>query len=269
MSLIHPTAIIDPKAQVHDSVRVGPYTVIEEGVKVGPKTEIGPHCHLVSGTTLGEANRIHAGCVLGDSPQDLVYAGAKTGLTIGDRNIFREHVTVHRGTKEGTRTEIGNDSYFMAHAHVAHNCRIGNHVIVVNAVLLGGYVEVEDRAFLGGGAVVHQFCRIGTLSILRGLSRISKDVAPYCMVVENNEVVGLNTVGLKRAGFSLDQRTKLKHAYQTVFLSEKNTAQALEVLRSEKTSEVMHFVEFIQNSKRGICKARMKPTELGEESEEA
>jgi len=266
MSLIHPTAIVHPKADVDRSVKIGPYTVVDEHVKISGGCNIGPHCHITGETTLGADNIIHAGCVLGDAPQDLTHTGALTRLVIGKGNSFREHVTVHRGSKEGTATEIGNGNYFMAHCHIAHNCCIGSHTIVVNGVLLGGHVEVEDRAFLGGGAVVHQFCRVGTLAILRGLARISKDVPPYCMAVENNELVGLNAVGLKRAGFSVPQRSRLKEAYTLLFLSGRNISQAISDLeKHEMTSEIHHLVRFIHHSKRGICTARKKPTDLGEE----
>lgn len=266
MSLIHPTAVIHPKAELDDSVSVGPYTVVEKHVRLGSGCRIGAHCHLIGETLLGRDNVVHTGCVLGDSPQDLSYSGAPTRLVIGSSNIIREHVTVHRGTKEGTATEIGDGNYLMANSHIAHNCRIGNQVVVVNGVLLGGYVEVEDRAFLGGGAVVHQFCRVGTLAILRGLARISKDVPPYCMAVENNELVGLNAVGLKRAGFSMEQRSKLKEAWTTIFLGERNISQAVSALeQAEMTAEARHLVRFIQESKRGVCTARKRPTDLGEE----
>ncbi len=264
--MIHPTAIIHPKTELDSSVKIGPYTVVDEGVKMAGGCRIGPHCHITGNTTLGADTIVHAGCVLGDSPQDLAYNGAATRLVIGKGNRFREHVTIHRGTREGTATEIGDGNYFMANSHVAHNCRIGNHVIVVNGVLLGGYVEIEDRAFLGGGAVVHQFCRVGTLAILRGLARISKDVPPYCMAVENNELVGLNSIGLKRSGMSAAQRSKLKEAYATLFLNRLNVTQALADLeKSDMTAEVHHLVQFIRNSKRGSCTARKKPTDLGEE----
>jgi UDP-N-acetylglucosamine acyltransferase len=265
--MIHSTAIIHPEAKIDSSVSIGPYTVVEAGVVMGPRCKIGPHCHILGGTHMSEDNVIHSGCVLGDSPQDISYNGAQTKLKIGKGNIFREHVTIHRGTKEETSTEIGDGNFFMANSHVAHNCKIGNHIVIVNAVLLGGHVEVEDRAFLGGGAVVHQFCRVGTLSILRGLSRISKDVPPYCMVVENNELVGLNSVGMKRAGFSLDQRSKLKEAYATLFTNGLNTTQAIEALEKngKMTLEVQHLIRFIRHSKRGISTARKKPTDLGEE----
>jgi UDP-N-acetylglucosamine acyltransferase len=266
MSQIHSTAVIHPTAVLDSSVSVGPYSVIEAEVRIGKGSRIGPHCHILERTVLGSDNVVHAGCVLGDAPQDLSYKGAATRLVIGDRNIIREHITMHRGTKDGTETVVGNDGFFMANCHVAHNCRIGNHVIVVNGVLLGGYVEVEDRAFIGGGAVVHQYCRIGGLSIIRGLSRISKDVPPYCMTVENNELSGLNSVGLKRAGFSLQTRSSLKEAYRVLFHGKLNRAQAIESLeKNELVPEVSHLVNFIKNSKRGTSTARKSPTDLGEE----
>jgi UDP-N-acetylglucosamine acyltransferase len=264
-SHIHPTAIIDPKAEIAEGVEIGPYAVVDAHVKIGKGCKIGPHCHLTGDTTLGEHNNLHAGCVVGDMPQDTSYRGAPTRVIIGQHNRIREHVTIHRGTKEGTTTVIGDHNYLMAHCHVAHNCQIANRTIVVNGVLLGGWVHVEDGAFLGGGAVVHQYCRVGTLVILRGLARISKDVPPYCMAVENNELVGLNVVGLKRAGLSLEQRSRLKEAYASLFSSGLNISQALDQLdRESKSAEVHHLVEFIRASKRGICNARKKPTDLGE-----
>ncbi|MDD2708721.1 MAG: acyl-ACP--UDP-N-acetylglucosamine O-acyltransferase [Verrucomicrobiae bacterium] len=269
MSLIHPTAIVDAKAELAESASVGPYAVIEAGVKIGKGCRIGPHCFLTGDTTLGENNLVHAGAVIGDEPQDLAYHGIPTRVVIGNNNRIREHVTIHRGTKEGSATEIGDHNFLMAHCHVAHNCRIGNRVVVVNGVLLAGWVQVEDRAFLGGGAVVHQFCRIGSLAILRGLARISKDVPPYCMAVENNELVGLNVVGLKRAGVSLVQRRQMKDAYGVLFQSGLNVSQALEKLsQGEQTGQIQHLIQFIRQSKRGICHARRKPTDLGEEEDE-
>ncbi|MCC7517757.1 MAG: acyl-ACP--UDP-N-acetylglucosamine O-acyltransferase [Verrucomicrobiae bacterium] len=261
MSNLHPTALVDPRAEIHETAAVGPYAVIEGRVALGANCRVGPHCHLLEGTVLGEDNRLHAGVVLGDAPQDLAYRGASTGLRIGRGNTFREHVTVHRGTQEGTFTEIGDDNTFMAHCHVGHNSRVGCHAILANGVLLGGYVEIQDRAFLGGGAVVHQFCRIGTLAILRGLARISKDVPPYCMAVENNELVGLNAVGMKRTGFTLEQRAALKKAYATLFLSEHNLSQAIaEIERASQTAEVEGLIRFLRESSRGVARARRRPT---------
>jgi UDP-N-acetylglucosamine acyltransferase len=265
MPAIHPTAVVHPEAEIDSSVDIGPYTVIDEGVTIGPETKIGPHCYITGRTTIGKKNRIHAGCILGDEPQDLAYSGVPTSLVIGDSNIIREHVTIHRGTKEGTSTVLGNENFLLANCHVAHNCQVGNQVIIVNAVLLGGYVEVQDRAFLGGGAVVHQFCRVGELSILRGLARISKDVPPFCMAVENNELVGLNLVGLRRAHLGVEQRDQLKSAYKKIFHSGLNVTQALGEVKGIASGEVQRLVEFIETSKRGICTARHQPTELGEE----
>lgn len=264
--MIHPTAIIDPKAKLDSSVAVGPYSVIEAGVEIGKGSRIGPHCHFLGNTSIGSDNIFHAGCVIGDAPQDLSFKGLVTELKIGSGNIFREHVTVHRSAKQESATEIGEGNFFLANCHVAHNCKIGNHVVVVNGVLLAGYVEIEDRAFIGGACAIHQFCRIGTLAMLRGVSRITKDVPPYCMAVENNELVGLNSVGLKRAGFSLEQRSSLKEAYATLFGKGLNLSQALEAInKSKHTLEVEHLLRFIRHSKRGICMARKKPTDLGDD----
>jgi UDP-N-acetylglucosamine acyltransferase len=261
MPSIHPTAVVDARAEIHGSAAIGPYTVVEGRVVVGAGCRVGPHCHLVGDTVLGENNRLHAGVVLGDAPQDLAYRDAATGLRVGNGNTFREHVTVHRGTREGTFTEIGDDNYLMAHCHVGHNSRVGHHVIVANGVLMGGYVEIQDRAFLGGGAVVHQFCRVGTLAILRGLARISKDVPPYCMAVENNELVGLNAIGLRRAGLPAERRAALKRAYALLFLSERNLSQALAELEGQPlTPESQHMAQFIRESRRGVGRARRKPS---------
>ncbi len=260
--------MIHHEAEVHETAMVGPYSVIDEGVRVGAGCRIGPHCHLTGNMTIGEENDIHAGCVLGDAPQDLSYKNAQTFLVIGNRNRIREHVTIHRGTAEGSETRIGDHNFLMAHCHVGHNCLLGNHVILANAVLLGGHVEIEDFAFVGGGAVVHQHCRIGTRSMIRGLSRISKDVAPYCMTVENNELVGLNSVGLKRSDISLEHRSKLKAAYATLFHGGLNLSQGMKQLReNELIYEVNHLLDFIQKSKRGIGFPRKKPTDLGEQIE--
>lgn len=261
MPNIHPTAVVAPGAELHDTAVIGPHAVIEDRVVLGAGCRIGPHCHLLGDTSLGEDNRLHAGVVLGDIPQDLSWRDAPAGLRIGRGNTFREHVTIHRGARENTFTEIGDDNYFMAHCHVGHNSRVGNHAILANAVLLGGYVEIQDRAFLGGGAVVHQFCRIGALAILRGLARISKDVPPCCMAVENNELVGLNAIGMKRAGFSAEQRNALKKAYVALFLSNRNLSQALAAMETEpRTPDVERLLQFIRDSHRGVCRARKRPT---------
>lgn len=252
--LIHPTASIDPTAELGHNVRVGPGAVIEAGCVIGDDCEIRPNAIITGRSRIGNGNQIGYGAVVGSEPQDLSYKGAPTRVVIGDRNVLREYVTVHRGTKEGTETVIGNDNFLMTGAHVAHNCRIGNHVVIVNNVLLAGYVQVQDRAFLGGGSVVHQFTRIGELAIMRGLTPISKDLPPYFMAVSVNRVSGLNRVGLKRGGYSLEVRRTIQNAYITLYRSGLNITQALDKLsEGEVIPEVQKIITFIRASKRGIC----------------
>jgi UDP-N-acetylglucosamine acyltransferase len=200
--MIHPTAIVHPRARLDPTVTIGPYAVIEEHVVLGPDCVVGPQVHLTGHTTIGAGNRFHAGCVIGDAPQDLKYAGAPTRLRIGDHNVFREHVTVHCAAGEAGETVVGAHNFLMAHSHVAHDGRLGNHVILANGALLGGHVSVGDRAFISGNCLVHQFVRIGTLALMQGGSGISKDLPPYTVARGDNGICGLNTVGLRRAGVS-------------------------------------------------------------------
>ena len=177
--MIHPTAIIHPKARVDSSVRVGPYAIIDEGVQIGAGCIIGPHVYLTGQTVIGEKNQFFACCVIGEAPQDLKYSGEPTGVRIGSRNVFREHVTVHRANKPGEETILGSGNFLMANSHAAHNCRLGNSVILANGAALGGYVRVDDGAFISGNSVVHQFCRIGTLAMMLICSRFgSQPVRP-------------------------------------------------------------------------------------------
>ncbi|PAW80045.1 MAG: acyl-[acyl-carrier-protein]--UDP-N-acetylglucosamine O-acyltransferase [Verrucomicrobia bacterium Tous-C9LFEB] len=261
-TLIHPSAVIDPTAQLGRNVRVGPGAVIEAGCVIGDDCEIRAHAIITGAARLGVGNQIGYSAVVGAEPQDLGYKGAPTRVVIGDRNILRELVTIHRGTKEGTETVIGNDNFLMTGAHVAHNCHIGNHVIIVNNVLLAGHVEIQDRAFLGGGSVVHQFTRVGELAIMRGLTRISKDVPPYFMAVDTNRVGGVNRVGMKRAGFSPEVRRSVVEAFKLLHRSTLNFPQALEQLEKESpTPEVQKIITFIRTSKRGICAGSRRDTE--------
>ncbi len=210
--MIHPTAIVHPKAKLDSTVQVGPYAVIDEGVELGANCVVGPHVYLTGLTTIGSNNQFHAGCVIGDAPQDLKYQNEPTRLRIGDHNVFREHFTAHRSTKVDAETVIGSHNFFMANAHVAHNCIIGNHVIMANGALLGGHAEVQDRAFISGNCCVHQFCRVGTLALMQGNSTISKDLPPFTVALRVNKICGLNSVGLRRAGFTTEQRLELKKA---------------------------------------------------------
>jgi UDP-N-acetylglucosamine acyltransferase len=252
--VIHPTAIVHPKAKLDPTVQVGPYAVIDEGVEVGPACCIGPHAYLTGLTTIGAHNRFHAGAVIGDAPQDLKYAGEPTRLRIGSHNIFREHVTVHRSNKLGEDTVIGSHNFLLANSHVAHNCRLGDHVILVNGALLGGHVTVDDRAFVSGNAVVHQFVRVGTLALLQGGSALSKDLPPYTVGANVNDICGLNTIGLRRAGLTPAERLELKQLYRVLFREGLNLRVALAKAREQFSSAPARVImDFVAASKRGVC----------------
>ncbi len=252
--VIHPTAIIHPRAKLDASVQVGPYAVIDEGVEVGAHCVVGPHVYLTGLTTIGAHNRFYAGCVIGEAPQDLKYNGEPTVVRIGDHNVFREHVTVHRSNHAPEETVIGSRGFFMANAHVAHNCRLGDSVILANGVLLGGHVTVDDRAFLSGNCLVHQFVRVGTLALMQGGSAISKDLPPYAVARGDNHICGLNTVGLRRAGLSPAERLELKQLYHALFRKERNLREALAEARKQFTSAPAKvMLDFLSASKRGVC----------------
>lgn len=251
--MIHPTAIVHPRARLDSTVQVGPYAVIDEGVELGANCVVGPHVYLTGLTTIGMDNRFHAGCVIGDAPQDLKYKDEPTRLRIGDNNVFREHFTAHRSTKPDAETIIGSHNFFMANAHVAHNCLIGDHVIVANGALLGGHVEVQDRAFISGNCCVHQFCRVGTLALMQGNSAVSIDLPPFTMALRVNEICGLNSVGLRRAGFTAEQRLELKRLYHLLFRSGKNLREAITEGRKHFTSAAAGILlDFMASAKRGV-----------------
>ena len=252
--MIHPTAIIHSKAKLAATVQVGPYVVIDEGVEVGPDCVIGPHSYLTGLTTIGARNRFYAGCVIGEAPQDLKYAGEPTRVRIGDDNIFREHVTVHRSNKLDEDTVIGSHNFLMANAHVAHNCHLGEQVILANGVLLGGHVTLNDRVFLSGNCVVHQFVRVGTLAMMQGGSALSIDLPPYTVSRGVNDLVGMNTVGLRRAGLTPAERLELKQLYRALFREGVNLRAAVANAQMKFTSAPAKvMLEFIATSKRGVC----------------
>jgi len=255
---IHPTAVIDPGARLGKNVTVGPCAVIEAEVDIGDGCTIGPHATILRHTALGEGCRVHAGAVLGDWPQDLSFKGETTYVRIGKGVTLREFVTVHRGTKAGTATEVGDNCFLMANAHIGHNCQVGPGVIIANGALLGGHVEVGERAFLSGHVVVHQFVRIGRLAMVGGAAGLGKDVPPFCMVggMERNRVAGMNIIGMRRAGLTPDQRKAVKAAFGSLFLSGLNVSQAVEQIKSEAApgSAAAEFAAFIEQSKRGICR---------------
>jgi len=263
-SEIHPTAIVEKGAKLGSGCVIGPGAIVGSEVELGDGCVVGPRAVLEGRVKMGAKNRIGIGAVIGGEPQDLAYQGAKSGVVVGEGNVFREYVTIHRGTKEGTDTTIGSHCFLMVGAHVAHNCRLADGVTLVNNVLLAGYVEVEERAFLGGAVVVHQFVRIGKLAMVRGQTRVGMDLPPYCMAVVTNGVCGLNSVGLRRAGVKPENRKALMRAYEEFFFGGKNRVQALEGIRKGKDAkigEVRAFCDFIEKTKRGICHG-LKPEDI-------
>jgi len=251
---IHPTAIVHPKARLDSSVQVGPYAVIDEDVELGEGCVVGPHVHLTGRTTIGARNKFYASGVIGEASQDLKYAGEPTRLRIGDRNTFREHVTVNRSSVMEEDTVIGSNNLLMAHCHVAHNVLIGNNVILSCGALLAGHVVVSDRAIISGNCVVHQFVRIGTLAMMQGSAAISKDLPPFTIVRWTNSLSGLNVIGLRRAGFTPAERLELKQVYKALFRSGLNLSAALEEAQKTFTGgPAKVFLDFVLASKRGVC----------------
>ena len=252
--MIHPTAIIHPKAKLDSTVQIGPYAVIDEGVELGAHCVIGSQVHLTGHTTIGANNHFHTGCVIGDAPQDLKYNGEPTRLRIGDHNVFREHVTVNRSNKLKEETVLGSHNFLMANSHVGHNACLGDNVVLANGALLAGHVAVADRAFVSGNCLVHQFCRVGTLALMQGGSAISMDLPPFTVASRSNDMCGLNTVGLRRAGFSPDERQELKLVYHALFRSGRNLREALAAARKEFTNPPAKIMlDFVAASKRGVC----------------
>lgn len=251
---IHPTAVVDPRAEIHPSAEIGPYVIIEGPVSIGAAAHIGPHVHLLGLTTIGAGSRLHAGAVVGDVPQDRSYQGGDSFVSVGAETIIREYVTIHRGTKPGTRTSVGDRCMIMAHAHVGHNCTVGDDVILVNGSLLGGYVSVGNRAVISGNAAVHQFVRVGELAMIGGLSKITQDIPPYLMFDGHGLCVGMNLVGMRRAGLGPADRAEVKVAYRRLYREVGSITRAIENLAAElQTPTGRRLVEFLQApSKRGL-----------------
>ncbi len=254
----HPTAVVEPGAQVDPSCEIGPYAVVGPHVKLGPKNVLAAHAVVTGHTTMGEGNRVFPHAVLGEIPQDLKYRGEPTRLEIGSRNTFRECATVNLGTVQGGGvTVVGNGCLLMAYSHVGHDCRIGDGAIIANSVALAGHVILEDHVHISGLAAAHQFCRIGRLSFVSGLTGVAMDVPPYCTVAgPRAELAGLNTVGLQRGGLSEDQIGRIKQAYKIVFRSNLGLAEALSQLEAELGThpEIAHFIGFLKASQRGITR---------------
>ncbi len=256
---IHPTAQISPKAYIGKDVEIGAYAVIDDEVEIGDGTVIGPHAVIKGPTSIGKECHIFQGASVGEVPQDLKFKGERSYTIIGDRTTIREGVTIHRATGEGEETKIGNDCLLMALTHVAHNCVIGNHVIMSNLASLAGHAIVEDRAVIGGMAGVHQFVKIGRNSMVGGMSKLVQDVVPYTIVDGHPaKVVGLNSVGISRAGIPLESRRNIKKAYKILYRSGLTLTEAISVIEQEVDScdEVEHFLRFLRNAERGICRER-------------
>jgi len=263
---IHPTAIISPKALLGESISVGPYAIIGDDVKIGDNCTIQAHAVLTDRVTLGARNLVGYGAVIGSAPQDFGHSGAtRSEVIIGDDNIFREYVTIHRGTAEGSATKVGNGNMLMAGVHLGHNSSVGNRTVIANNCLLAGYVEVGDDVVLGGGAVFHQFLRVGAMCMIRGGTAWSKDIPPYTVGVIINVVCGINAVGMRRKGIGSAARADVKRAYNLLYRSGLNVEQAIQQARTIKWSEQAQlFIDFISHrTKRGLCSS--KGNEMGKE----
>jgi UDP-N-acetylglucosamine acyltransferase len=255
---IHQTAIVHPKAQLAENVVIGPYSVIGKHVSIGKNTKIESHVLIEGWTTIGERNHIHSFSSIGTPPQDIGYKNEETYLIIGNDNVIRECATVHRATtKEDRKTLIGNKNFLMAYSHVAHDCKLGNNIIMANSVALGGHIVIGDHAILGGIVAVHQFVKIGSYAIIGGQSAVSLDIPPYVSAAGNRaRLYGLNLVGLKRKGFSDAVIATLKKAYKIIFRSGLTQDEALHKTLDEfpDSDEVRMLVDFIRTSKRGITR---------------
>jgi UDP-N-acetylglucosamine acyltransferase len=268
--MIHPAAVIHPGAKLGSNCRIGPCAVIGEHVELGPGCEVGPHAVITGWVRAGARNRFHAGCVIGDLPQDIRFGSGRSEVVIGDDNVFREHVTVHRSNNADEPTRIGSHCFIMASAHVGHNSSVGDYVIVANGALLGGHVTVQERVFISGNCLIHQFVRIGAFALMQGGSGISKDLPPYTIARGNNHICGLNIVGLRRAGFTSEQRLDLKRAYHLLFRSGFGHREALHQARQRfRSPEVLRLLEFLETGRRGFCTDASGSHSAADEAEQA
>jgi UDP-N-acetylglucosamine acyltransferase len=256
--MIDARAVVSPEAKIAANVEIGPFSVIGPEVEIGSGTWIGPHAVIKGPTRIGADNKVFQFASIGDDPQDKKYKGERTRLEIGDRNVFRECVTVNRGTVTGTSvTSIGNDNLFMAYAHVAHDCRLGNQIVLANCAALGGHVDIGDWAILGGLSAVHQFCRIGAHAFIANNTMVTQDVPPYVMAVGRPAAPhSINVEGLGRRGFSEQQIRNIRRAYKVMFRSKLKLAAAVEELEraAESQAEIRPLVEFVKQSSRGLIR---------------
>lgn len=254
---IHPLAVVHPNAKIGEGAEIGPFAVIDEHVEIGAGTKVEPHAVITGYTKIGKDCIIFPGASIGAEPQDLKFVGEKSYVVIGDRTKVREFATIHRGCGEEEETKVGNDCLLMAYTHVAHNCIVGNNVIMANNASIAGHVIVEDRAVLGGFSGVHQFVKIGRNAMVGGFSKLVQDVLPYTIVDGRPaHVSGLNSVGISRAGISIEARKAIKQAYKIVYRSGLRLNQAIAIIEQEIPSceEVDHMLRFLRNADRGICR---------------
>ncbi len=255
---IHPSAIVSPKAKLADSVSVGPFSIISDNVAIGADTKIGSHCVIEGNTAIGKGCEIFTGAVVGSRPQDLKFKGEKVFLEIGNNNIIREYCTLNPGTQEGGKTLIGDNNLLMAYSHIAHDCRVGNGCVLANNCTLAGHVTIEDKAVIGGIVAIHQFVRIGMLSIIGGCSKVVQDIPPFSTCDGHPaRVYGLNLIGLRRKGVSKDSIKQIDQAFKIFFNSGLSLKHALERVEKElqKTEEISYLVNFAKNSERGMARS--------------
>ena len=254
---IHNTAIIAKGAHLAEDVEVGPYSLIGPNVKIGSGVKVGANCVIDGHSTIGKDCKFFTGAVIGSIPQDLKFKDELTYLEIGDGNIFREYVTVNLGTIDHKKTIIGSNNLFMAYSHIAHDCIVGNNCIIANCGTLAGHVTIEDRAVIGGLVAVHQFVRVGSLSIIGGCSKVVQDIPPFSTCDGHpTKVYGLNMIGLQRNGVSAQDITKLKQAFKILFFSKLSFPHAIEKITSqlESTQTIKYLIDFIKSSERGVCR---------------
>ena len=260
MDGIHPSAVVDPAAKIGNNVKIGPFSVVSANTVIGDDVVIDSHVAIMPYTEIGERTHIHKGAVVGDEAQDISYDGAEAWTKIGSDCEIREYVTIHRSNKEGGTTIVGNDVMLMAFSHVAHDCNIGNNVVVANNTQIAGHTEIEDKAILSANIMIHQFTRIGTMAMISGGAVIRQDIPPYVMISDKTYLMGPNAIGLKRNGFTPEERKAVREAVKKFFFSDMARKDALEEVEKDYShlEKVMHFVNHIRDSKRGVITAHEK-----------
>ncbi|HKV53506.1 MAG TPA: acyl-ACP--UDP-N-acetylglucosamine O-acyltransferase [Candidatus Binataceae bacterium] len=264
---IHSSAVIGGEVQLAPGVEIGPFCMLDGRIRIGANTRLIGHVTILGDTEIGAANVLHPNVVIGDEPQDIAYTGGPRRVLIGSHNVFREGVTIHRGSEHGEVTIVGDGNFFMQNSHAAHDCRIGNGAIIAGGALLAGWVEVGDHALVSGNCVVHQHVRIGRFAMMRGLSRTSRDVPPFCIMDLTHTLRGINAVGMRRAGFGAPAILALRHAFKALFGERQNLKLALARLEAAgaMSAEVSELAEFIRQSRRGVA---FGPRQAGPDSSE-